>query len=171
MTESHYSPALRLFKGAALTPEYQCVQTNNPTARFGEIAGEERLVVFDDGVVSLYPLAADGCPTIADGTFAAKNVSGMVLVDATGDGRNELILHSGSFLTVAFAGVSTEMRGDVDGNQVISVEDIDNTADYLFGALRDSTPSADVNADERISVDDLFQLINHELAGGAAPQP
>ncbi len=166
----YYSDHFRLFKGAALTPSYTC-NVASSRLTFAEVGGEERLIVGDNGgKLAVYPLDGDTCPTVTP-TFVTSSISGLKSLDVTGDGRNDLIIDAWGNTAVALLGLSSEPRGDVDGDEVITSDDIDDAVDYLFGIDPGISPSADASADERISVEDLFVLIDHEFAGGAALQP
>jgi hypothetical protein len=170
-TSEYYYSDFRVFKGAALTSAYTC----NASARvmaFADVAGEERLIVADQtGNLRLYPLDGDACPEELEPVFAASSITDLTALDVTGDGRQDLILDGQGASAVALLGVSSETRGDVDGDGVITSDDIDDAVDYLFGAQPGISPSADATADQRISPEDLFHLIDYEFAGGAAPQP
>jgi hypothetical protein len=160
----------RLFKGAALTPSYTCV-VSSARLTFANAGGEDRLVVADNsGNFSVYPLGGDTCPDVTS-TFGTWSVSGLKSRDVTGDGRAELIIDAWGTTAVALFGLSSEPRGDIDGDESITSDDIDDAVDYLFGAQPGISPSADTTADERVSPEDIFLLINYEFAGGAAPQP
>ncbi|HYK03479.1 MAG TPA: hypothetical protein VE974_17100 [Thermoanaerobaculia bacterium] len=165
------SVRLQMFTGAALTPGYECSTPLAAKLAIGEIGdGETRLLASTHEGIRLFPLAADSCPE-PTATFVMNWVNNLTFADATGDGRDDLLIDSYHSATVALLGLSSETRGDVDGDEVISFADIDAVADYLFGAEPGISTSADANADERVSPEDIFLLIDHEFAGGAAPQP
>jgi hypothetical protein len=163
---------LKLLKGATLMPGYQCEDRALVDIAFGEIgdAGTRLLAVDEDGGMRVFPLAAESCPeTVA--TFYSPWPNGMTFADTTGDGRNELIIDEYQSVTIALLGLSSELRGDVDGDDVIATDDVDAAADYLFGLEPGISTTADTNTDGRIGIDDLFVLIDHEFAGGAPLQP
>ncbi len=164
-----YGPVkLKLLKGANLKSAYQCEEQSLPTLAFGEIgdAGTRLLAVDDDGGLRVFPLDGDSCPdTVA--TFYSPWPNRMTFADTTGDGRKELIFDEFQSVTIALLGLSSEPRGDVDGDDVITTDDLDAAADYLFGLQPGISPTADTNADGRIGIEDLFVLIDHEFAGGA----
>ncbi len=167
---AYYDQYTYIFKGVTLTPAWSCV--NHPSELlFAEIGGETRLVVGDIyGDIRLYPLSGDTCPD-PESIPVGTGIRDLTLADADGDGRDELLIDTSSSTTIALLGGSSEMRGDVDGDEVIAEDDIDAVADYLFGSATAMRPAGDANADERIGVEDLFYLINYEFAGGAAPLP
>jgi hypothetical protein len=162
---------LRVFKGATLTPAYTCTE-NLPRLTFADIGGDVRLLAGDQtGALRVYPLDGASCPEDVESVFVTRFITDLTTLDVTGDGRDDLIVDSNGATAVALLGLSSEVRGDVDGDEVITSDDIDDAVDYLFGVDPGISPSADASADERISVEDLFVLIDHEFAGGAAPQP
>jgi hypothetical protein len=169
-TDYYYEAALRVYQGAALTPAYTCPLSAARVA-FSDVAGEERLIVSDNtGQIRVYPLEGSSCPEV-EAVFVTGAIGNLTVLDVTGDGRKDLIIEATGATTIALLGFSSELRGDVDGDEVITSDDIDDAVDYLFGAEPGISPSADATADERISAEDIFVLIDYEFAGGAAPQP
>jgi hypothetical protein len=165
------SGALRTFTGTALTPAWSCPGTHYLVAT-GTIDGLPRIFASGEGSsLNVYTLGGVSCPTPATGAAGLGGLAGLEVYDATGDGRDDLITGTYSSADISLLGLSTETRGDVDGDEVITVDDIDAAADYVFGAVSGASPSADTNADQRISPNDLFLLISYKLAGGAEPQP
>jgi hypothetical protein len=167
-SDSYYNN-LRVFKGATLTPAYVCTTGSPERLAFAGVGGEERLIaVNEQGAMRAYPLDGDTCPEDLEVTRDTGAAVELTALDVTGDGRQDLIIDGYYSTTVALLGLSTETRGDVDGDGVITGDDVDDTVDYLFGAQPGSSPMADANADKRISVEDVFKLIDYEFAGGAA---
>jgi hypothetical protein len=167
----HPSPYVKLYEGATLAPSYQCGTPYGGTLAFGEIGdGQMRLLVAGLTGIAVLPLDGASCPG-PDIVFDTDRIHAMTFADVTGDGRNDLLIDARDGVAVALLGLSSELRGDADGDETVTTDDIDATADYLFGVQSGASPSADANADRRISVEDVFTLIDHEFAGGAPLQP
>jgi hypothetical protein len=170
---SYGDPAvpLQLYKGAALTPAFSCTTPWAAKLVVGDIGnGEMRLLTSSDDGIRVYPLDADTCPQSTP-VFETSTIHSLKLADVTNDGRNELLIDSEYASAIALLGLSSELRGDVDGDQVITADDVETAVDQLFGAAPGTSPAADANADGRVSVEDAFVLIDHQFAGGAALQP
>jgi hypothetical protein len=158
-----------VFKGASLVPAYACPDIYVSGLAFGEVDGETRLIFGNLlGPFAFYPL--DGpCPEPPPpSTLVTGDVGRLSVTDADGDGRNDLIISGGYAANVFSLGTSSEVRGDVDGNDVVTMDDLDAAADYVLGLTPGLAPSGDANTDERFGVEDLFLLIDHELGSGAA---
>ncbi|HEY0157726.1 MAG TPA: FG-GAP-like repeat-containing protein [Thermoanaerobaculia bacterium] len=166
---SHYY-GLTVFKGAALTSEYSCSNTNSQVAVFGEIAGETRLIAARSGRLVVLPLTGP-CPDPLAETLTALSVTRLQIADGTGDGRNDLLVSAANGAHVALLGLSSEMRGDVDGDELVTSDDVDAVTDYLLGGVPGISPSCDANADNRAGIEDLFRLIDHEFGSGTELQP
>ena len=140
---------------------------------FADIGGETRLLAAT-GQGSLKVLPTTGgpaCPASTTRTFSNRAIMMIHSADVTGDGWPELVLDTGTTIDVHLIGLATEIRGDADGDGSIGPQDIDELTDNLFGATPGMLPMADVNADERISPEDVFALIHYEYGGGPEPQP
>jgi hypothetical protein len=172
---SRYGFGLRLFHGAALTGGWPCEGSYMGKVAFAAVVDAQYAVVSDTnyaltGLMRFYPAGAATCPEPLRRTID-REVLNVNAFDATGDGRDDLVVITSSAAEVLLVGLGTETRGDVDGDGIITAGDIDAATDYVFGAAPGSSPSADTNADERISPEDLLVLINYEFAGGTEPQP
>jgi hypothetical protein len=165
---TYYDARIFILHGPTLTPGWEC--SSSGAMVFAEIDGETWLVGSDSLSLRLYPISGGSCPDPESVPFGGSIIE-MKTADMNGDGRNELLIDAQYSHVVALLGHSGELRGDVDDDEVISVDDVDATADYLFGTATAMRPAGDANADGRIGVEDVFTLINYEFAGGAAPQP
>jgi hypothetical protein len=168
-----YYYGLRVYKGATLTLDYGCGGGGFPAVTFGEIAGDTRLIAATEfGGLALYPLDAGSCPDPQPvQKLTANAIHRLEFADATGDGRKDLLVSSEGAAHVALLGLSSELRGDADGDEIITVDDIDEVTDHLLAGAAGISPSADANADERLGIEDLFRLIDHELGSGEELQP
>jgi hypothetical protein len=154
--------AFSTYTGTALTFGRHCGQAEAVTfATFGD---EVRLLVSYNSNVRVFPLSGTGCPASTPIFLPGGTSSSITPEDVDGDGRDELLIDSLASSAIALLGLSTELRGDADGDDVISEDDIDATVDYLFGTTRAMRPAGDVNEDGRIGIDDVFALIHDELA-------
>lgn len=112
---------------------------------FGTIAGHFRLIVGDEtGAVRTMPVGGATCPEMDMRDFGAT-IQNIVAADVTGDGRSELIVGTQNAAEVAHIGLPHETRGDVDGDTVITANDVDELVDYLFGAASGLSTTGDAN--------------------------
>jgi hypothetical protein len=65
--------------------------------------------------------------------------------------------------------VVTSLRGDADGDRVITVNDIFRVINFLFAAGPAPIDNSDVNGDSRTDVLDVFYFINYIFGDGPAP--
>lgn len=174
VNESSWPRSLQLFD-ATLTQQWTCgdgpAYPNHYTAAaFATIGGQPRLIAVDTtGVLRAMPLDGNACPA-ADTATIATNVHQIVTADVTGDGRTDILFGAHNNGEMALIGAASQMRGDVNGDQVIASNDIDELVDYLFGAGPGLSTSGDANADARLSGEDIFALIHHEYGGGSLPE-
>jgi len=89
--------------------------------------------------------------------------------DLDGDGRPELLLATDRNVSISSLGWPTESRGDADADGVVTDQDIDALAAYLYGNRAAVAAPADVNGDGTVRPDDLFYLINYRRGTGNAP--
>jgi hypothetical protein len=169
---------VHLYSGTSLAAAWTCTAASLGSSyagvlAFGNIAGTTRLLAGDsnNGDIRLLPLSGATCPSFSKTSMTKSAIARMTVVDATGDGRPDLVVDTAISAEVDLIGVSTETRGDVNADTAINAADIDLLADFLFGASRGISTSADVNADSRVGLEDLFQLIAYKYSGGAAPPP
>jgi hypothetical protein len=169
--------AIHLYAGTSLSSVWTCTAASLGTSgssalAFSSIAGVSRLLAGDgSGNIRLLPLTGAACPSFTTNAVSNNWIVGLKVVDATGDGRGDLLLDTGYSSEVDLLGLSTETRGDVNGDGLINSTDIDTLTDYLFGTAVGISPSADANADQRVGVEDLFQMIAYKYSGGATPPP
>jgi hypothetical protein len=162
-----------------LTPFWTCVLTNGYSfsneapVKFADLGGETRLLGgTGTGALLMFPIGGGAsCPASSTLAFSTRPIVDLHSADVTGDSWPELIVDTWDAVEVDLAGLSTELRGDANGDGSIGAQDVDELADTLFGAVPGTLPMADVNADQRISPEDVFALIYYEYAGGPEPQP
>lgn len=176
--ESSAYPRVQLYD-LELTPFWKCELAysydyySNLVPRFVRTGSETQLFAArSSGTVVRYPIAGGNtCPTATSFAFSTRAVHGFHSVDVTGDGRPELVVDSNSSVEVDLIGLTSEPRGDTDGDSVITASDVDRLVDEVFGVAAGMLPGCDVNADQRVSAEDIFTLINYEFAGGPELQP
>ncbi len=140
---------------------------------FADAGGETHLIGGrGTGALQVYPIAGGAsCPTASSIEISELRIVDLHSADVTGDGWPELVVDTYPSVEAHLIGLSTELRGDADGDGSIGPQDVDELTDTLFGVTHGILPTADVNAVERISPEDLFALIHYEYAGGPEPHP
>jgi hypothetical protein len=166
---------LLTFTGINLTPAWTCSlgsATSIGSLEIATLGGAQRLLAGNsNGTLDVFPLGGGVCPAFASLTVSSFSITNMKAIEATGDSRPDLLIDSTLASEIDLIGMSADMRGDVTGDGLINTADIDAITGYVFGATAGINPSADANADQRISVQDVVQLINYYYANGAAPPP
>ncbi len=169
------SPQLSTFTGIDLTPGWTCSSFGSVgigALEITTVSGVQRLIAgFSDGTLRFFPLAGGVCPSFTSLKVASTSIVNLQALDATGDSRPDLLIDSQFASELHLIGLTSDVRGDVTGDGLITKPDIDAIADYIMGATGGINPSADANADQRIGVEDVLQLINYYYANGAAPPP
>ncbi|HET7433379.1 MAG TPA: VCBS repeat-containing protein [Thermoanaerobaculia bacterium] len=169
--EVHYyaTPAMVETWSCGDAPAYQA-----SSLAFADLNGNPRLLVGTlDGTLLMAPLDGTTCPEFSSREVTAAAVLGvrrLTVVDATKDGRPELLMDTDTGTELALIGSSDITRGDCNEDGAATLDDIEAATAFLWGHPGTS-PAADFDADERISAEDVFQLISYRYAGGAAPQP
>ncbi|HYI08267.1 MAG TPA: hypothetical protein VEK57_04280 [Thermoanaerobaculia bacterium] len=164
---------LSTYHGATLTPGWTCGGQDGfiQALAFGPIDGAVQLVGGDlSGTLYAFPLDDEACPEALKERVGA-GAHHLYFAEVTGDDRLEIVLDNFLSSEILLAGLPSETRGDVDGDDLITGDDVDDLVDYLFDTGPGLSPAADADADRRIGVEDAFVLIHHEFAGGEAPQP
>lgn len=140
---------------------------------FADAGGEPRILAGTGfGEVKVFPVASGpDCPAATTIEYSQRPIFDIQSADVTGDGWPEMILDNWNAVEAHLIGLVGELRGDADGDGSIGPQDIDELTDNLFGATPGILPMADVNADHRISGEDVFALIHYEYGGGPEPQP
>jgi hypothetical protein len=173
-----YTTMVRLYD-PSLTASWTCALSDGydyyypAPVEFVDAGGETRLVAGTrTGGLRIFPIAAGtDCPASSTIPYSTRPLFDIHAVDVTGDGWPELVADGWNAVEVEAIGLPDELRGDADGDGSIGAQDVDALADTLFGATPGVLPMADVNADQRISPEDVFALIDYEYAGGPEPQP
>jgi len=170
-----YPPRLRVFTGATLADGWMCsaLGTQSISAlAFVSFAGTDRLLAGDTtGLLRLFSIDGLNCPAFTSTQIATTSINNLAVVDVTSDGRKDLLIDSAIASEIDLIGLSTELRGDVNGDSFISPADVDLLSDYVLQAAPGLSTSGDVNADQHIGVEDAFILINYQYGGGPALPP
>ncbi|HEX2059719.1 MAG TPA: VCBS repeat-containing protein [Thermoanaerobaculia bacterium] len=164
-----YSTAnLRLYD-TELTPFWTCTTgttfddyyASHPSL-FAPLGGETHLLVgTGTGALRMYPIAGgDTCPSFSSTVYGANRFVRLAAHDVTGDGRAELIADMYNAVEIDLAGLSTETRpdldpladyllgaapglsprGDINGDQRISPEDLFALVHYQFAGGPEPQP-------------------------------
>ena len=162
-----------MYSGTTLTQEWICPSGNDAVdLAFVTLAGRSRLALLkSDATIRFFPTTGTTCPVYDTISHPVAGTYGPVMsfADLDGDGRPELLTGSGADLSISVLGWSSEPRGDVNLDGVVTDADIDALAAYFYGSGAAAQPGDDVNADGAIRPDDLFYLINYRRGTGAPP--
>jgi hypothetical protein len=178
-TPGHFGVSLSngvaTYSGTTLAQEWSCTNGDSISdMAFVTLAGRSRLAtLMNDNTIRFFPLNGASCPTYE--TISRPVTSGgtvsLAFADIDGDGRPELLTGSSYDIAVFALGWSSELRGDLDSDDVVTDADIDALAGFFYGNSTATKPTQDVNGDGGIRPDDLFYLINYRRGTGAPPPP
>lgn len=176
-TPGHFAIAVSngvaVYSGTTLAQEWSCSTGSINDLAFTSLAGRPRLVaLMNDNTVRFFPLDSATCPTYETISRPVTSAGGSVLLtlaDIDGDGRPELLTGGPNDVAIFALGWSSEPRGDVNSDGVVTDADIDALAAYFYGSRTGTQPVADVNGDGAIRPDDLYYLINYRRGTGAPP--
>lgn len=163
--------SLALFAYPSFTERWSCSTISQDTRalHFGAVDGVTRLFAgTTSGVARVYPLTGASCPEPETLTVATGWIWDVHVVDATGDGRTDLVVDTWGSSEVHLLGLADETTGDVTGDDAVTLEDVDAITDFVLHESPGLAPSGDANDDRRVSVEDAFTLL-HEMYG-IAPQ-
>jgi len=158
---------LRTYTGTNLIPGWTCTSgqigtASTTTLALGTFAGAPRLFAGDEmGNVRLFPLAGAACPAFTTTSVSKGTIYNLTVADATSDGRPDLLIDTWFAAEIDLLGLSTDTLGDVDGDTVAGVNDLDAMTDFMMGSPG-LAPTGDMNGDDRIGAEDAFRLI-HEI--------
>jgi hypothetical protein len=166
---------LRTFAASTLAARWSCTafSTESFTAlTFATSGGTTALLAANSaGRVRSFRFGGADCATGGEVVIPSGGIRRLKLRDVTQDGRAELLVEGGSSTEIVLFSLNGEARGEVTGDGVTNEQDVSMLTNYVLHDSSGITPAADVNRDGRIGVEDIFGLIDHVYAGGAAPQP
>jgi hypothetical protein len=165
-----FGTTLATFNGSTNVEQWRCTTTSEPVRlQYANVGGTQWLAAGRFNGLDLYPGGGSVCPTKIPLEHALTNLVDFQFSDLGGDGAPELVLSTNVSTEVDLAGLSTDARGDVDGDGQVLDADLTALASFLYGPGTPPRVGADVNGDFTVTSEDLIYLINYRRGTGAPP--
>ena len=148
----------------SVTPSAGSACNPSPILLFGSGMFPDMVVEFGQGTASVLEVSAEG---------DVARILPPFLSDADPTGGPDVVMTVGGFAVGNFTYLTDFIRGDVNGDGIVDLADVD----YLGSAISGSGPlpamedAADVNDDGLIHIGDVIYLSDFLFAGGAEPPP
>lgn len=172
--EAQTARPLHYYATPVLAESWTCADMGSASAlAFATMHGATRLLVGTwDGELLAAPLDGSACPTFSTRQVPkGSSVENLTVQDATGDGRPDLLVDGYNSCEIDLIGLTTYSRGDANEDGVINSADADALMPFVAKGTSGASPAGDFDADERIGVEDVFQVLGYVYGGGAAPRP
>jgi hypothetical protein len=159
------------YAGATNTERWRCTSTQASAlrARYVTLGGAPWLAVGRPFAFELYPAGGNACPAGMTLEHPLLDLVDFDFIDVGGDSTQELVLSTLTSAEVDLVSLSTDPRGDADGDGQVLDSDLDALSAHFFGDGRLPRAGADANGDSSLHPEDLFYLINYRRGTGAPP--
>jgi hypothetical protein len=170
-----YGSNIVTYAGASNAEQWRCTNgINGPVrTRYVTIDGAAWLAVGTAAAIDLYPTGGNTCPTkvpLEDSLAAAGDtLYDFAFLDVDGDAREELLFSTFVSAEIDLFSLSTDPRGDADGDGQVFDSDLHALSEYLYGNGDLPSAGADATGDRSVHPEDLFYLINYRKGTGAPP--